>query len=296
MFPILKICRGCLSLTLFSVALLTGCTTSHPPVLYPEAIEINASLRLGMQQYDKFGLQKAFAGANDGAHSYYYLGDEANRVVRSALSGCQRYASRPCRVLDINGQSFQDEYLRFSAESQKALANMRVPPTMAYHFESLDWKVPSPVRLRTHAEGYHAPTPLTLNGIKTITTVELAKMLKEGRITLIDARGWGDTPLLTLPNAYLIDWGGMEDGERGGREATLRQNLARIMQLIQSDKTQPVGVFCASAECWVSVNAALRLQALGYTNISWYRGGMEALMAAKLPTVVAVPHATVWSE
>jgi rhodanese-related sulfurtransferase len=65
---------------------------------------------------------------------------------------------------------------------------------------------------------------------------------------------------------------------------------------MQPDKTQPVGVFCVSAECWLSVNAALRLRALGYTNVQWYRGGIEAWMAAKLPTVTAVPHATVWSQ
>ena len=42
--------------------------------------------------------------------------------------------------------------------------------------------------------------------------------------------------------------------------------------------------FCLSAECWLSHNAALRATALGYANILWYRGGIEAWQQAGLPT------------
>ncbi len=40
-----------------------------------------------------------------------------------------------------------------------------------------------------------------------------------------------------------------------------------------------------SRECWVSYNAALRAINAGYTNVLWYRGGIEAWKAAGLPTL-----------
>ena len=33
---------------------------------------------------------------------------------------------------------------------------------------------------------------------------------------------------------------------------------------------------CASARCWLSYNAALRAVRLGYADVRWYRGGIEA--------------------
>ena len=285
----------CLTLILSGAALLTGCASS-PALLYPEPIGINAGVRAGLQKYDPLPLQKAFAGASDGAYGYSYLGDQPNQVIRSALSNCQKNSSRPCRVLDVSGQPYQDEYAKFGADSQKALTGMRVPSLSAYHFEEMDWHIPSPTQLRLRKNGYHGPTPLAINGAATITTADLAKRLKAGSVTLIDARGWTDAPTPTLPNAYLIDWAGEEGGGGAGRQAELQDNFARVMQLLQPDKGRPVAVFCVSAECWLSVNAAMRLRTAGYTNILWYRGGIEAWLAAKLPTVMAVPYATVWSE
>lgn len=41
--------------------------------------------------------------------------------------------------------------------------------------------------------------------------------------------------------------------------------------------------YCASTMCWMSYNAALRARALGYLDVLWYRGGIEAWKAAGLP-------------
>ena len=43
--------------------------------------------------------------------------------------------------------------------------------------------------------------------------------------------------------------------------------------------------FCESAQCWLSHNASLRALALGYRDVVWYRGGIEAWEAAGLPMV-----------
>ncbi len=36
-------------------------------------------------------------------------------------------------------------------------------------------------------------------------------------------------------------------------------------------------------KCWGSYNAALRAIRLGYTNVHWFRGGVEAWQQAGLP-------------
>jgi hypothetical protein len=197
-------------------------------------LEITPALQLGLKKYETIPMQKAFAGAPDGAYGYGWMTDEPNRAVRGALATCQHESSRACRVIDVNGQSYQDAYVKFAVDSQKALANMSLPKSPSYDLETTDWHVIPPTQLRTRAEGYHAPTPMTLTGVKTIDTAELAKRIRNGSITLIGTRGWtdGSTPIMTIPNSYYVDWGGTEEGEQRGMEVTLRANFARVMQLI----------------------------------------------------------------
>jgi len=177
------------SLSLFAcvgLVVLVGCA-QPPRLLYEAPLEINPSLRGGLQKYEQLPLQKAFAGASDGAYGYGFLSDEPNRAVRTALSECQKQSSRPCRLMDISGKNYQDAYLRFATESQNALAAMKAPRLAAYHFEALDWQISPPIRLRTQFEGYHGPTPMVLPGIKTVTTSELATRMKNVRCQAFDA-------------------------------------------------------------------------------------------------------------
>jgi hypothetical protein len=45
----------------------------------------------------------------------------------------------------------------------------------------------------------------------------------------------------------------------------------------------PIVVFSINSERFAGYNLALRLVALGYTNVYWYRGGLEAWRAHQLP-------------
>lgn len=274
------------------VSILNACTTVTP-LAYPNPIEFNPAQRAAFAVYEDKPVQKAFAVSPDGMLGEASFENEANRVVRSALSTCQRVAIQPCRVVDISGVPYQPAYLKFSVESRNAIAAMKVPPDIAYHLEAMDWGVDS-AAVATGANTYHAPTPLVIPNVKSLSTAQLADRLKAGTITLIDSRGFVDEDLPTIPSAYFIDWAGTSAGP--AREPTLKQNLAKIMQLLAPDRDKPIAVFCWSAQCWISIHAAVRLQALGYKNVFWYRGGIEAWKAAKLPVVTAVPHATVWSE
>lgn len=46
------------------------------------------------------------------------------------------------------------------------------------------------------------------------------------------------------------------------------------------NRETPLVLYCLSNQCWMSYNAALRAIHLGYTNVLWYRGGLEAWKAA----------------
>jgi rhodanese-related sulfurtransferase len=94
-----------------------------------------------------------------------------------------------------------------------------------------------------------------------------------------------------LPNSYLFENAGLAYGDEK-RDANIKNALAEVVQQIAPDKAQKIAVFCASSECWLSINTLLRMQSLGYTNLHWYRGGIAAWMNAGLPTVNTVPFAT----
>ena len=59
-----------------------------------------------------------------------------------------------------------------------------------------------------------------------------------------------------------------------------------LAQLLEKDtggaKDYPVVFYCEGPQCWESYNAALRARDAGYTNVYWYRGGLEAWVAANL--------------
>ena len=57
-----------------------------------------------------------------------------------------------------------------------------------------------------------------------------------------------------------------------------------LQQVTQGRKDRPMVFYCQSVQCWMSYNAALRATRLGYTNVLWYRGGIEAWQQAGLPT------------
>jgi 3-mercaptopyruvate sulfurtransferase SseA len=70
----------------------------------------------------------------------------------------------------------------------------------------------------------------------------------------------------------------------------LQDRLRRLMLSLSSgDLARPVVVASWNSERWAARNIALRLVALGYTNVHWYRGGKEVWEARGLPTTEDAP-------
>ena len=142
--------------------------------------------------------------------------------------------------------------------------------------EDAEFHVPSDEVLHIH---YEAHTPTSVPGARTIGTHELAIMIQQSKPLIIDASiPWG----ASLPGAI----GLLGVGVGGSVTDEYQSRLGSKMQaLTHNDQKLPVVTMGWNAERYQGRNLALRLVALGYTNVYWYRGGREAWEVAGLPEI-----------
>jgi len=123
-------------------------------------------------------------------------------------------------------------------------------------------------------------------------------------VLVIEDIHWAEEPLLELlrairhrvagPLLLLFDVLGGEQhdslpgaiwlpgaGRGNGFDDAVQAQLARLLQAAtKGDVGRAMVFFCQGTACWLSYNAALRAVALGYREVYWYRGGLEAWIAA----------------
>jgi PQQ-dependent catabolism-associated CXXCW motif protein len=119
-------------------------------------------------------------------------------------------------------------------------------------------------------------TPTSIPGGHVITTEALVSLSHSA--LLIDA--WQDRYHPTLPGAIRMWAAGLPGNFHDQVQAGLQQALA---MRTNNNPQQRLVFFCAGAQCWESYNAALRALQLGYREVYWYRGGVNAWQAAGLP-------------
>jgi hypothetical protein len=133
-------------------------------------------------------------------------------------------------------------------------------------------------------ETYAVPTPVGAPGVRTIRTTELIALLEHRRPLVLDTQPDG----VTVPGAIGL-WGA---GIGGSLSDEYQDRLARKMaQLTSGDRTVPIVAVGWNAERHTGRNLALRLAALGYTDVFWYRGGREGWLSAGLPATEVTPQA-----
>lgn len=123
---------------------------------------------------------------------------------------------------------------------------------------------------------YSAPTPLAIPGAQVIDTPQLRQQIAGERPpALIDTAGGSGHD--SLPGAVWLPGAGLGTGF----DDTLQQQVGMALAYISgNDPARPLVFFCVSRNCWLSYNAALRAVRLGYREVYWYRGGLEAWRAA----------------
>ena len=152
------------------------------------------------------------------------------------------------------------------------------PAEHGYADEDRDWGIAPTNRLRQ--QPYHGPTPLQIPGAQVVQTRQLQAMLsRRGSPILIDVLS--EDGHLTLAGAVWLPGAGHGANFLDPVQSILTRLLA---QLAGGDTARPMVFFCANSQCWLSYNAALRAVAAGYSNVYWYRGGIEAWTAAGLPS------------
>ncbi|MBV9248286.1 MAG: sulfurtransferase, partial [Acetobacteraceae bacterium] len=77
-----------------------------------------------------------------------------------------------------------------------------------------------------------------------------------------------------------LKWSGL-----GGSLTSTGQDRLRdkMRELTGGHVSRPIIAVGWNSEHWDGRNLALRLVAMGYTNVYWYRGGREAWEVAELP-------------
>ena len=141
-------------------------------------------------------------------------------------------------------------------------------------YETRDFGVPPQQHLRQGQ--FHAATPIGLPGGYLLTTQALSNALQdETPLVLIDVIAGR----YVLPGAFAAP-GMAQAGHFYDR--TQQQTAQWLYQITGGDFTLPIVIYCSDPMCWLSYNAALRAIAAGYSNVYWYRGGVQAWQMAGL--------------
>jgi PQQ-dependent catabolism-associated CXXCW motif protein len=145
-----------------------------------------------------------------------------------------------------------------------------------YGEELKDFGIPAQATLQPNVGG---PTPLDIPAGRRVTTEELRALIdRDPKALLIDVLA--SPHPATLQNARYVPVAGLPGTLT---DQSQRQLTAILEDLTGGDKAQALVFFCAGAACWESYNAVIRADALGYSNLYWYRGGLFSWQQAGLP-------------
>lgn len=214
--------------------------------------------------------------------------DEPGQAMMRALYHCNHAKNNPklCRLVAVNDHELLPLYDEAQTQSAALLDTLKAPTPALSQTERDEPGTSAPTRLRT---GHHVTgmTPKALEGIERWDTATLVHALKQNeRPVVIDAAAFGPV----IPGALNLIHSGLafEDAQQ---ESAYAARFRHMLLAAAPNLNQAVVFYCASSECWLSVNAAMRARQLGYTQVIWYRGGISAWMQAGLPTVGRVPVA-----
>ena len=150
-------------------------------------------------------------------------------------------------------------------------------PANLDQMERQDFGVPPTAQL--HSGPMHGPTPASIPGGQIVTTKGLVALVqgKQAPYFLFDVLGGSEILPGAMPTVWVAQAGSFND--------QIQQQFSQLLQQgTQGRKDIRLIFYCLSPQCWMSYNAALRAINAGYTNVLWYRGGIEAWKLAGLPT------------
>ena len=226
--------------------------------------------------------------AGSGA-SWSYKQPSLIHAVLTAVYACNHPQDQParlCTAVMANGFDLRHFYAEAEGEHRSAFAQLQIPSAKFYASEAYGGGFGS-----VHAYRFDKPfdvPPMQIDGVETIGTQALARMLKSGAPpTVIDVGGTNGT----VPTASTLFVGG-NAYEDPALEAAFNDRFTALLKLLAPDADRAL-VMLGAGRDWLSVNAALRARHAGYSHVFWYRGGMEAWKSANLPSALTTVRAVV---
>jgi adenylate cyclase len=176
---------------------------------------------------------------------------------------------------DTARSHFPDDpsYRKYAVQIERFQTALRLAGERDHADENADFGVASDDKLH---ENFAGLTPTTAPGAATIRTDQLEQFLADRQPIVIDpmAYWWGRS----IPGAVALENAG--SGFVGGIQERLRR---KMWELTRGDLNKPIVALGWNSERFDGRNLALRLVALGYTQVYWYRGGREAWEVDGLP-------------
>jgi PQQ-dependent catabolism-associated CXXCW motif protein len=163
--------------------------------------------------------------------------------------------------------------------SGEASASIDAPPPISdsnYANELTDFGMSPRKDLQTH---FGLPTPRSIPGAKVVTTAEVVEAQNK-RLDFLLVDVWDAPGHLSIPEAHELGYA----GQAGTYDDQVQGRLwADLQGLTKGQPDYPIVFFCRGARGWEAYNAALRAIRLGFSNVYWYRGGLDSWEAARLP-------------
>jgi len=248
-----------------------------------------AAVLLGRDQQAISWLEQALA-LNPGARRESLSGTHRLLAAAYARSGQPAEARNALAAADKSWpfdtvRSHWPETLNpvYMAQIRHYQEGLRLAGERDHADEDADFGVPADDGLRTETAGY---TPMSLPGAVTIRTPDLPRFIAERKPVVIDTLNyfWDHS----IPGAI-----GLRNAGIGGTLTDgAQERLGRKMEaLTGGDLNKPIVAAGWNSERFDGYNLALRLVALGYTNVYWYRGGREAWEVAGLSETELTPTA-----
>jgi TolB-like protein/DNA-binding winged helix-turn-helix (wHTH) protein/tetratricopeptide (TPR) repeat protein len=163
----------------------------------------------------------------------------------------------------------------YAEQIRRYQAGLRLAGERDHADEDADFGVPPDGDLHGQGAG---PTPTTAPGVRTLRTPDLAGLLATASPVVLDTMtySWGQS----IPGAIGLRFSGLAGSFTDEAQAPLR---SKMRDLTGGDLTRPIVAVGWNSERFDGRNLALRLAALGYTHVYWYRGGREAWEVNGLP-------------
>src|ERR1051326_2078450 len=168
------------------------------------------------------------------------------------------------------------------ALGEKFSEDFRLAGARDHADEDADFGTPPDGGLHTGNVGL---TPLMVPGATVIRTPDLQRLIAERSPIIVDPLSYFSGR--ALPGTIGLYYAGLGGSVSDGAQDRLRGVMAAVTG---GETTKPIVAVGWNSERYDGRNLALRLVALGYSNVLWYRGGREAWEVAGLPETELVPR------